>query len=214
MKSNGLKILLYFISVTHFLMHYTVASPSGMCLERNCHLLLNFYILQCIYVKDLVEMEASIIGTAQSTTHSTRHLSSKLVDGLGLDGQFHSNESGCATTRGENGEIQWFSVELDAPRIVTKVQIARRMDHTLTQGRNISITIGSSSEYDSNDPLCLPQIPDLMLHSGMVDYVCTGGPREGKYVKISSTAERHLSICEVKVFVRSDGSCGYNFHCY
>ena len=149
-------------------------------------------------------MEATIKGTAQSSVfvrNSIQYSASKLVDGLGLDGMFN-NEDGCALTTG-NTLTKWFSLELDVPRLVTKVQIARRMAFTILQGNNVTISIGSSSEYDPNDSLCLPEIPKLELQSGLVDYVCTAGPIEGKYVKISSPLR--LCICEATVFVHVGG---------
>ena len=52
---------------------------------------------------------------------------SKLLDGLGLDGNWKANDpTGCAITGGKR--TQGFSLELPVPRIVTKVQLARRMD--------------------------------------------------------------------------------------
>ena len=152
----------------------------------------------------MVEVEATIMETAQSSVYvryGVEYPASKLLDGLGLDGNLW-NEDGCALTNG-NSITQWFSLELDVPRIVTKVQIACRMDHTLTQGHNVTITIGPSSEYDPNESLCRPEIPKLELQSGLVDYVCTEGPTEGQYVKISSPLR--LCICEAKVFVHVGG---------
>ena len=107
----------------------------------------------------------------------------------------------CAHTYGDGG-LQWFSLELDGPQTVAKVQIARRTDRDSqgnTQGKNIRITVGPSREYDQDEPLCLPEIPDLKLYgNGLVDYNCNKEVT-GRYVKIS----RHgtLAICEVKVFI-------------
>ena len=144
-------------------------------------------------------VEAPIVGTAQSSESEGGH-SSRLVDGMGLNGLYGSN--GCAHTLSGIGSTEWFSLELDTPRIVTKVQIARRMeDCCWYQGQGVKITIGPSRVYDPNEPLCLPEIPDLTRTSGLVDYICTGGPKEGKYVKISSAD--YLVLCEAKVFVKS-----------
>ena len=134
-----------------------------------------------------------IVGTSQNGIYH-QNPASKLIDGSGLDGIWGS---GCATTEGSG--VQWFSLELNGSQIVTKVQIARRMDYTATQGRNVKVTIGSSREYDPNEPMCLPEILDLQLTQGLVDYVCTEEVA-GKYVKFSSSTESHLTICEVKVF--------------
>ena len=141
----------------------------------------------------LIDVEASIVGTSENGIYY-QNPASKLIDGLGLDGTWGS---GCATTEGSG--VQWFSLELNGSQIVTKVQIARRMDYTASQGRNVRITVGSSREYDPNEPMCRPEIFDLQLMHGLVDYVCTKEVA-GKYVKLSSSREIHLTICEVKVF--------------
>ena len=161
-------------------------------------------------------MEATIIGTAQSSVYELdgiQYPASKLVDGKGLDGIFN-NENGCASTKKYANGTHWFSLELDIFEIVTKVQIARRMDRIGVQGSNVDITIGYSRNYDSNDSLCLPKITHLELQTGLVDYICTGSPKKGKYVKISSSSSetKHLCICEAKIFVRPAGSGGCSFH--
>ena len=154
---------------------------------------------------DLIELEANIIWTGESSVsvqNGTRYPASKLIDGLSLDGQLY-NEKGCALTNAGGAlKTKWFSLELDASRTVTKVQIARRMDpNKKGHGNNVTITIGPAKEYDPDEPLCLPEIPDLVNETGLVDYSCTLGPAEGKYVKISSPVR--LCICEAKVFVHS-----------
>ena len=144
----------------------------------------------------MVEEEATIVGTAQS---SMGEPSSRLVDGKGLDGRWSSG--GCAHTDNQL-PIEWFSLELDAPQTVTKVQIARRTDASYDyQGKDVKITIGAAMEYDASEQLCRPVIP-LLDHGGLVDYPCTGGPKQGKYVKLSN-AGTYFAICEVKVFVRA-----------
>ena len=109
---------------------------------------------------------------------------------------------GCAHTA-NTSDIEWYSLELEVPQTVTKVQIARRMGCCWWGGQNVSITIGPSKEYDPNEPLCLPEIPDLVREGGLQDYVCTGDLHQGKYVKISKVGV--LVLCEVKVFTRSAG---------
>ena len=90
-------------------------------------------------------------------------------------------------------------MELPEERIVTKVQIARRMDGPC-HCQNVSITIGLSKEYDGREPLCLPEIEELTNTAGLQNYVCTENPR-GKYVKISRVGA--LVLCEVKIFTTS-----------
>ena len=110
----------------------------------------------------------------------------------------------CAHTYGDGGR-QWFSLQLDGPQTVAKVQIARRTDRDSqgnTQGKNITITVGPSREYDQDEPLCLPEIPDLRLYgNGLVDYNCNKEVT-GRYVKISRHHDNGgFAICEVKVFI-------------
>ena len=105
----------------------------------------------------------------------------------------------CAHTSGGSGALrEWFSLELQEPRRVTRVQIANRLDCCLDRGRNIRITIGPSKDYDPNEPLCLPEIRELSHQPGLQDYVCTGDLHEGKFVKISRAGE--MNLCEVKIF--------------
>ena len=148
--------------------------------------------------------EAIIVGTTQSSVYRWNEMeypASMLVDGLYLDGVWSYENGGCAATHG-NG-TQWFSLELENPGFVTKVQIARCMDGYWEQGQNISISIGPSKEYDPNEPLCLPEIPELTREAGLVDYGCNPG-QEGKFLKIS-TPNSVMALCEVKVFVRVQG---------
>ena len=146
------------------------------------------------------------MGTSQSSVfqwNGNEFPASMLVDGLGLDGIW-SDEGGCAAT--EPNGIQWFSLELETPRYITKVQIARRMNRW-EQGQGISITIGSSKEYNSNDPLCLPEIPDLAREVGLVNYVCNPS-QEGKFITISKDIGHTghvMTLCEAKVFVSAQG---------
>ena len=145
-----------------------------------------------------VEKLADIVATFENGIYES-FPSTKLIDGLGLDGNF--NSLGCAVSHGDRVPIQeWFSLELDRTQTVAKVQIARRMDYTDYQGRHVRITVGPSREDDPSEPLCLPEIDDLQHTRGLVDYVCTEQV-EGKYVKIFST-DSHLTICEAKVFIR------------
>ena len=105
----------------------------------------------------------------------------------------------CAHTSGGSGALrEWFTLELQEPRRVTRVQIANRLDCCLDRGRNIRITIGPSKDYDPNEPLCLPEIRELSHQPGLQDYVCTGDLHEGKFVKISRAGE--MNLCEVKIF--------------
>lgn len=122
------------------------------------------------------------------------------MDGNGIDGKWWSD--GCAHSNYVRG-VHWYSLELDAPRTVTKVQIARRTESgTEHQGKNVRITVGPSREYDPDEPLCRPEISQL-YGTGLIDYPCTGSPKRGKYVKISQAGGTFV-ICEVKVFIRAE----------
>ena len=103
---------------------------------------------------------------------------------------------GCAHTEGNS--LEWFSLELEIHQKLNRVQIATRTDCCSERGQNVRITIGPSKAYDSNEPLCLPVIPELVHQPGLHDYPCTGDLHEGKFVKISRPGK--MNLCEVKVF--------------
>ena len=143
----------------------------------------------------MVEDEATIVGTTQSGV-AYGHDATNLLDGKGIDGILN----GCAHTFENSLLVRWFSLELDATRTVTRVQIARRSDCCEHQGQNVKITIGPSRVYDANEALCRPEVPNLD-HGGLIDYPCLGSLNRGKYVKISKSVGGALVLCEVKVFV-------------
>ena len=159
------------------------------------------------YLSD--DEEAAIVGTAQSSNLGPETAppgtAPRLIDGKGLDGIWH-NENGCAATSNNAASIEWFSLELQVSQKIARVQIANRLDcpGCLERGRNIRITIGPSRVYDPNEPLCLPEINELVVEPGLQDYVCTGELHEGKFVKISRPGQ--LNLCEVKVFTHQ-GKC-------
>ena len=142
----------------------------------------------------------------KAVASSVRNPPSNLIDGGGLDGSWSSflNDF-CAHTR-DGGGREWFSLELESPKKVTRVQIANRVDGCCwDRGQNIHISIGPSESYDQNEPLCLSPIPELSRQPGLHDYACTGDLHEGKFVKISRPRSRTgiLNLCEVKVFITS-----------
>ena len=152
--------------------------------------------------------EATIVGTSQSSVYTDTLLydfivpypASKLIDGLGLDGNFYK-ENGCAHTVGSEGTYEWFSLELQVPQIITRVQIADRVVGNGIFTRNLHITIGPSQAYDPNEPQCLPEIPELEHRPGLQDFFCSGALHKGKFVKIARPGG--MNICEVKVFTLS-----------
>ena len=153
----------------------------------------------------LSDEEATIVGTYESSTIEAcggMCPAFKLVDGLGLDGLFGppdgsaSDVYGCAHT--DFGSIQWFSLELESPKKITRVQIVNRV-YFGKRGQNVQISIGPSKAYDPNEPLCLPEISELSIQPGLQDYLCTGDLHEGKFVKISRAGV--MNLCEVKIFI-------------
>ena len=80
------------------------------------------------------------MGTAASADdHVYGAYSSRLVDGKGLDGVWVYQENGgtvCGQAPGAADTVRWFSLELEVPHIVTKVQLAKRMDCCEHQGPN------------------------------------------------------------------------------
>ena len=139
----------------------------------------------------MAEEEAVIVGTAESFAWENIYSASKLIDGLGLDGNWASR--GCAHTA-LNGN-QWFSFELRVPQQITRVRIVNRKQ-SCQRGRNIRISIGPSKGYDPNEPLCL-EIPELVCGGGFQDFWCTD-LHVGKFVKISRAG--NMNLCEVEIF--------------
>ena len=139
------------------------------------------------------------MGTAASSVagSGSTYQPSNLIDGGGLDGSWNALK--CMHSR-DGGGMEWFSLELESPKKVTRVQIANRADGCCWErGQNIRISIGPSEAYDQNEPLCLSPIPELSRQPGLQDYVCTGDLHEGRFVKISRAG--YLNLCEVKVFI-------------
>ena len=93
-------------------------------------------------------------------------------------------------------------MKLAAPKKILKVQLARRTQCCLDQGENVRVQVGSSSQYNANDPVCTEI--DQLTGSGLVDYHCDQF-HEGQYVILSSD-QNYLTICEAKVFVETGTS--------
>ena len=136
-----------------------------------------------------MEREATVVGTTASSVDPYGGHPSRLVDGKGLNGVWVYESVGptvCAQDVGQ--DPKWFSLELEVPHIVTKVQLAKRMEsRTEAQGRCVTISVGSSAQYDPNEALCRPQIAELQHTSGLVDYPCTSNQETGRFVKISKS---------------------------
>ena len=82
-----------------------------------------------------------------------------------------------------------------------KVQLAFRTDGNTWQGKNVRVQVGSSPQYNANDPVCT-DIAQL-TGTGLMDYDCNQF-HDGQYV-ILSNDQSYLTICEAKVFVVDPG---------
>ena len=146
------------------------------------------------------------MGASASSSVSPVHgafPASRLIDGLGINGSCY-RENGLAHTFDD--ATNWFSLDLEIPKRITRVQIANRLDCCFDRGQNVRISIGPSRVYAANEPLCLPEIPQLNQQPGLQDYVCTGDLHVGRFVKISRAG--WLNLCEVKVFTTLQGKRG------
>ena len=151
------------------------------------------------------EKEAVVVGTAGSEREEDDFYGghpSRLVDGKGLDGIWVYQPPHGAGPTVCAADPLWLSMELEVPYVVTKVQLARRINSG-DQGKCIRISVGFSKEYDPNDALCRPEIDELQHTTGLVDYVCTTNHETGNFVKISKNVNGcngDMVICEAKVF--------------
>ena len=93
-------------------------------------------------------------------------------------------------------------MKLATTSTVMRMQFAFRTDgHDTTQGKNVKVQVGSSPQYNVNDPVCM-EIAQLS-GTGLVDYDCDQF-HAGQYVIISND-QAVLTICEAKVFVIDPG---------
>ena len=154
-----------------------------------------------LFLVSAIEREASIVNTYESSIDGSNS-ASNLVDGQGLNGNIF--EGFCSHTRITSDEVNhWFSLELAVPEKISRVQIVPRLDCCYYRAKNIHISIGPSQSYDPNEPLCLPEIPQLVMEEGLTDYKCTQLQHKGKFVKISRKGDA-LNLCEVKIFTLTD----------
>ena len=151
-----------------------------------------------------IKKEAAIVKAFESSV-AYGMSASNLLDGKGLNGK--NNEGFCSHTISGAHANNWYSLELAAPQKISSVQITPRLDCCSERQQNVRITIGPSKAYDPNEPLCLPEIPQLTLEEGLTTYECTKPLHEGKYIKISRE-DSSLNICEVKVFTATSANAG------
>ena len=125
-----------------------------------------------------------------------------LIDNEGLAGTGAdvNGKSKCGvSTRGSTRAF--FSLKLATSKKVMKVQLAFRTDGATEQGKNVRVQVGSSPQYNANDPVCT-DIAQL-TGTGLMDYDCNQF-HDGQYV-ILSNDQSYLTICEAKVFVVDPG---------
>ena len=101
--------------------------------------------------------------------------------------------------RRDSGKRPFLSMKLVAPKKILKIQLAYRTDGNTLQGKNVMVQVGSTPQYNPNDPVC-KEIEQL-AGFGLVDYECDHF-HDGQYI-ILSTDQNILTICEAKVFVES-----------
>ena len=154
--------------------------------------------------------EGTIIATGgNSAGHGWDDSHTGLIDddglaGLNSDVSTHActqTQCKCAVSAKNSNKRAFFSMKLDAPKTVLKLQLARRTECCSGQGQNVKVQVGTSSQYNANDPVCM-EIAQLS-GTGLVDYDCDQF-HAGQYVIISND-QSILTICEAKVFVIDEG---------
>ena len=150
-------------------------------------------------------VEATIIatgGNSAGTAWDDSHIGLIDNDGLsGLDSEVNQVHKKCAVSQRTSNKRAFLSIKLDAPKTVLKLQLARRTGCCTDQGHNVKVQVGTSSQYNANDPVCM-EIAQLS-GTGLVDYDCDQ-LHAGQYIIISNDLP-YLTICEAKVFVIDPG---------
>ena len=147
---------------------------------------------------NIVETGLNPSGWGWDNTHTG------LIDNQGLAGttQDVDGKVKCGVSlRGSSSVPPYFSLKLAKASRVVKLQLAFRTDHATGQGKNVMVQVGTSPQYNANDPICT-EIAQLS-GTGLVDYDCNQF-HTGQYV-IISTDQSVLTICEAKVFVAEAG---------
>ena len=150
-----------------------------------------------------VSVEATIIATGGNLAvfgvNDNTHKG--LIDNAGIGGTTADVDgmSKCAVSQRGSGKRPFLSMKLVAPKKILKIQLAYRTDGNTLQGKNVMVQVGSTPQYNPNDPVC-KEIEQL-AGFGLVDYECDHF-HDGQYI-ILSTDQNILTICEAKVFVES-----------
>ena len=149
-----------------------------------------------------VSVEATVIATGGNWAGSTWDKThTGLIDNAGLAGTTADVQtySKCGVSHRDSGKRSFLSMKLAAPNKVLRIQLASRTECCRYQGKNVRVQVGSSLQYNANDPVC--KEIDQLTGTGLVDYECDTF-HEGQYV-ILSNDQVYLTICEAKVFVEA-----------
>ena len=152
--------------------------------------------------------EANIIETGTNGAESAwKDTHTGLIDGKGLLGtsQDVNGKVKCGVSPKGSTPRAFFYMKLAKPSTVIKLQLAFRRDCCATHGKNVKIQVGTSPQYNVNDPVCT-EIAQLS-GTGLVEYECSQF-HAGQYVIISND-QAFITICEARVFVNDAGKGGY-----
>ena len=156
---------------------------------------------------NIVETGLNPSGWGWDNTHTG------LIDNQGLAGttQDVDGKVKCGVAQKGGTPRAFFFLKLAKASRVMKLQLAFRTDQgdQSSQGQNVVVQVGSSPQYNANDPICT-EIPQLS-GTGLIDYDCNQF-HTGQYV-IISTDQSVLTICEAKVFVAEGGNSKALYRC-
>ena len=141
----------------------------------------------------IIETGGNSAGTGWDNTHTG------LIDNEGLEGTTAdvSTHSKCAVSQKGSTERAFLSMKLAAPKTILRLQLAFRTQGSTNQGQNVLVQVGTSAQYNANDPVCM--LIDQLGGTGLIDYDCDQH-HEGQYVILSNDQD-YLTICEAKVIV-------------
>ena len=149
--------------------------------------------------------EANIIETGTNGAGGAWDIHTGLIDGEGLAGTRADvmGQVKCGVSWIGSTPRAFFYMKLATTSMVMKMQFAFRTDGHTYQGKNVKVQVGTSPQYNANDPVCT-EIAQLS-GTGLIDYDCNQF-HIGQYVIISND-QSYLTICEAKVFVIDAGKC-------
>ena len=143
----------------------------------------------------ITETGGNSAGSGWDATHTG------LIDNVGIAGT-GGDVSGRRCGVSQRGSTRaFFSMKLEGPKKILKLQLASRTDGYTQQHKNVRVQVGSSPQYNENDPVCTDI--NQLTGTGLMDYDCDQF-HDGQYV-ILSNDQSYLTICEAKVFVVEAG---------